>query len=195
MDFHPICMLGRAVWAILQVWYWQYAFCMHGHRMIQKHNTVFGGVQTLGGWVAFHVGRESIMARRGVRQSTAEFLSRQRILFGAGLAALAACSASRASYLRALLTVFVLISVRNGHLATRQSHATATATAYLHYNLLVNESMAEVVRVLMKSGRASVSKHDRPRDHHDKSFMDYMYVWQSMDDKHFKDIFLSLIHI
>eukprot|EP00961_Rhodomonas_salina_P092093 1239312-Rhodomonas_salina.1 len=41
----------------------------------------------------------------------------------------------------------------------------------------------------MKSGRASVSKYDRPRDNHYKSFMDYMYVWQSMDDKHFKDIF------
>eukprot|EP00961_Rhodomonas_salina_P046379 622472-Rhodomonas_salina.1 len=36
------------------------------------------------------------MARRGVCQSTAEFLSRQSILFGAGLAALAACSAKGA---------------------------------------------------------------------------------------------------
>eukprot|EP00961_Rhodomonas_salina_P208735 2816811-Rhodomonas_salina.1 len=71
--------------------------------MIQKHNTVFGCVQTLGGCHST-LGRESIMARRGVRESRAEFLSRQRILFGAGLAALAACSASRASYLRALLT-------------------------------------------------------------------------------------------
>eukprot|EP00961_Rhodomonas_salina_P260262 3517262-Rhodomonas_salina.1 len=49
--------------------------------------------------------------------------------------------------------------------------------------------MAEVVRVLLKSGRASVSKHDRPRDDHDKSFMDYMHTWHSMEDKHFKEIF------